>query len=471
MSKNKIKPEGSDKPISIWEKSSEQDRQSIEEYSSLYRQFLTQAKTERAVGSYVVDMVKKAGFTDFTDMGLGRKVGPVGGYLRHHGKLLGLFVPGKRDFGEGFNLVVAHGDAPRLDLKPRCVYEESGFGLLKSNLYGGLKKFQWLARPLALWGFAALSDGREVEFRLGEEPGDPVVTITDILPHLDRKVQREKKLAEAFPAEKLNVLAASIPLGQPDDKNRLKRAVLKIMEDRWGLKEDDLISSEVEIVPAGPALEVGLDASMVGSYAQDDRLSVYAATRALLEAKEPERPLLLIVFDREEIGSYGSTGAETNFVERLAAAAFLAQGRELAWHAVQTALARSRALSADVEAGTDPTFKEVHDELNAARLGFGPCLVRYTGGAGKYGASEARAEYMALIRRVLDGAGITWQSTLLGKQEEGGGGTVALSLAANGMSIVDCGAPVLSMHSPFEISSKADVWMTYRALLAFFRHV
>ncbi|MDR1395324.1 MAG: aminopeptidase [Deltaproteobacteria bacterium] len=448
----------------LWDRLTPAAREDMEKLALEYRTFLTEAKTERAVSRLILDQVRKAGFEDLAGPG---RFGQ-GGYLSHHGKLLGLYVPGT-DFSGGFNLVVAHGDAPRLDLKPRCLYEDGGLGLLKSNLYGGLKKFQWLARPLALWGLAVLKDGRQVDIRFGEDPADPVLTITDILPHLDSKVQRDKKLTEAFPAERLNVLAASRPEGPVSDKTRLKKAVRSILRKKWGLEEEDLISSEMELVPAGPAREVGLDGSLIGGYGQDDRLSVFLAVKALLNSPKPARPLLLIIFDREEIGSYGSTGAETNFPVRLAAAALEASGLDCGWRPVTEMLARSRCLSADVEAGLDPTFKEVHDVINAARLGYGPCLVRYTGGAGKYGASEARAEYMALIRRIFDENKIFWQSTLLGKQEYGGGGTVALSLAYNGLSVADCGAPVLSMHSPFEITSKADIWMTGRALEIFFQ--
>jgi aspartyl aminopeptidase len=461
-----------DQGRTIWERLTAAELEGVEALSARYRAFLSEAKTERTLGALLLEKVKAAGYRD---LALGGRA-PKGGYLQHHGKLLGLFAPGSAPVTEGFNLIVAHGDAPRLDLKPRCLYEDGALAMIKSNLYGGLKKFQWLARPLALWGFCALKDGRRVEVRLGEDPSDPVLTITDILPHLDRKVQREKKLIDAFPAEKLNVLAASIPLGGEEGeggaakgKHPVKANVLKILESRWGLAEDDLISSELELVPAGPAREVGLDRSMVGGYAQDDRLSVFCAMEALLGLSKPKRPSLVIIFDREEIGSYGSTGAETNFASRLAAAAFAASGLEPRWSEVQAALAKTSALSADVEAALDPTFKEVHDDLNAGKLGLGPCVVRYTGSAGKYGASEARAEYMAYIRRIFDEAGVIWQSTLLGKQEEGGGGTVAAALAWHGVSIVDCGAPVLSMHSPFEITSKADLWMTAKALSVFLR--
>jgi aspartyl aminopeptidase len=296
-----------------------------------------------------------------------------------------------------------------------------------------------------------------------------VLTVTDILPHLDRKVQREKKLLDAFPAEKLNVLAASVPAGGTEEKHRLKKAVFGILRDRWGIAEDDLLSSELEIVPAGPARSVGLDGSFIGAYGQDDRLSVYAMLRAFLDAGKAARPTILFLVDREEIGSRGATTASTRFLERFAARVMEASGSDPSHRKVLEALALSRALSADVEAGTDPTFKEVMDELNAAKLAFGPCVTRYTGGAAKYGASEAGAEYMALVRRIYDEAGVVWQSSLLGRQEEGGGGTVAMDMADFGMGVVDSGAPVLSMHSPFEISCKADVWMTYRAYSAFYR--
>ncbi|MDR1035059.1 MAG: aminopeptidase [Deltaproteobacteria bacterium] len=456
-----------DEPLNIWDRTGPEDRERIEKHANDYIRFLTEGKTERKVFELVLGRLESEGFTD---MAGGAKVAR-GGYLKHLGKLLGAYVPGKSGPEGGFNIVVAHGDSPRLDLKPRCVYEDGQLAMLKSNLYGGLKKYQWLARPVAIWGFSALKDGRTVDFRFGEDPEGPVLTITDILPHLDRKVQREKKLTEAFPAERLNVLAASLPIEDREAKGRIKKAVFKLLEDRWGVKEDDLVSSEIEIVPAGPALPVGLDGSFIGGYGQDDRLSVYAMTRAFVEAENPDRPLVLLLVDREEIGSRGATTASTRFLERLAASAFEASGVPPRYHAVLEALAASSCISADVEAGTDPTFKEVTDELNSSRLTYGPCVTRYTGGAGKYGASEAGAEFMAKIRAVYDNAGIVWQSSLLGKQEEGGGGTVAQDLADFGMGVVDSGAPVLSMHSPFEISSKADVWMTYKAYLAFYRSV
>jgi aspartyl aminopeptidase len=453
-----------DEKLGVWDRVGPREREEIEAFSEGYMAFLSKCKTERKVVSWLLDLFGAKGFEDLSKSPSRPK---AGGFLLHHGKALGLFVPGKGDLKDGFNIVVAHGDSPRLDLKPRCVYEDGGLGLLKSNLYGGLKKFQWLARPVALWGFSTLKDGRSFDFTFGEDPSEPVLTITDILPHLDRKVQRDKRLPEAFPAERLNILAGSLPDPDREAKNRVKAALLGLLERKWGLAEDDLISSEIEVVPAGPARPVGLDGSFVGGYGQDDRLSVYAAAKALLAQGDPQRPLLLVVFDREEIGSQGSAGAQSNFMLRLAGAAFQAMGESGCWHGVMAALANSRAVSADVEAGTDPTFKEVSDELNAGRLGFGPCVIRYTGGAGKYGASEAGSEYMARVRRVLDDEGLIWQSSLLGKQEEGGGGTVAYYLANLGMGIVDCGAPLLSMHSPFEISSTADVWMTQRAYGAF----
>ncbi|MDR2405357.1 MAG: aminopeptidase [Deltaproteobacteria bacterium] len=464
--KTKETKNNSEEKLSIWDKVSPQELKEIEEFSVGYRDFLTQCKTERKVVQYILKLAEKAGFVDLAKKPTKIK---VGGYLQHHNKVLGLFVPGRKDPQEGFNLIVAHGDSPRLDLKPRCVYEDGSFGLLKTNLYGGLKKFQWLTRPVAIWGFSTLKDGRTLDFTFGEDDSDPVLTITDILPHMDRKIQREKRLTEAFPAERLNVLASSIPVKEKEGKNRLKQALFKILEDKWGLKEDDLLSSEIEVVPQGPARSVGLDGSFVGGYGQDDRLSVYTALQAILANPKPDKPLLLVVFDREEIGSYGPAGAQSNFIVRLAGAAFQAMEEKGCWHDVMAGLANSSGLSADVEAGSDPTFKEVIDELNSAKLGFGPCVTRYTGGAGKYGASEASSEYMAKIREVLDSEKIIWQSSLIGKQEEGGGGTVAYNLSHYGMNIVDSGAPLLSMHSPFEISSKADLWMTFKSYRAFYK--
>ncbi len=451
----------------IWEELDEASLAQAETLGQGLRQFLTQAKTERTV---IKELSQRAEALGLTDLAKSKGRAPKGGYLVHQGKLIGLFIPGRQSPAEGFNIIAAHGDSPRLDLKPRCVYEDaaSGFGLLKTNLYGGLKKFQWLTRPLALWGFCALKDGRQVEIRLGEDLSDPVLTINDLLPHLDRNVQRGKKISEAIAAEKMNVIGASIPLGSSEDKNRLKLAVLKILNDRWGLVEEDLISSELELVPAGPAREVGLDSSLIGAYGQDDRLAVFAAFEALVQTRKAQRPALFLVYDREEIGCYGSTGAAGgNFLDTLAARAFEAAGLEPRWRDVRAALTASNGLSADVEAALDPDYKEVHEELNAARLGHGPCLVRYTGSAGKYGASEAGAEYVARFRAALAQAQVLWQSSLLGKQEEGGGGTEALYLAAYGLNIIDCGPPVLAMHSPFEISSKADLLMTVRAYAAF----
>lgn len=458
------------KPRLIWDEMNPEAYKEADKLAGRYMDFLTKAKTERAVVTEVIGRAETAGLVDLNGAKV-KKATSKGGWLAHHGKAVGLLVPGRKSPEDGFNLIVAHGDSPRLDLKPKCVYEESapGFGMLRTNLYGGLKKFQWLARPLALWGFCALADGRHIDIVFGEDPKDPVLTVPDLLPHLDRKAQRDKKISEAIVADKMNLLAASIPLGSPEDKDRLKLAVLKILNDRWGITEEDLISSEMEIVPAGPAREVGLDASLIGGYGQDDRMPVFCALEALLSREKSERPTLVVVYDREEIGSYGSAGASGNFIELLAARAFEAAGLKPSWAAVTRALQATCALSADVEAAIDPDYKEVHEELNSAHMGRGPCLVRYTGGAGKYGASEAGAEYMARIRGVFNKAEVIWQSSIIGKQEEGGGGTVALYLADYGMNIVDCGPPVLAMHSPFEISSKADLLMTVRAYAAFMR--
>ena len=282
------------KPRLVWDELNPAGRRAAETLAREYLDFLTRSKTERAVVRNVRQKLEAGGFAD---LGLARGWVKSGGFLCHHQKLLGLWRPGQAGPESGFNIIVTHGDSPRLDLKPKCVYEESGpgLGLLRTNLYGGLKKYQWLARPLALWGFCALKDGRTVDLVFGEDPRDPVLTVPDLLPHLDRKVQREKKMGEAVAAEKMNLLAAALPLGKPEDKDRLKLAVLKILHDRWGLTEEDLISSELEIVPAGPAREVGLDGAMMGGYGQDDRLSVFAALSAVLSTPSPRRPTLVVI--------------------------------------------------------------------------------------------------------------------------------------------------------------------------------
>ncbi|MBF0530112.1 MAG: aminopeptidase, partial [Deltaproteobacteria bacterium] len=319
-----------------------------------------------------------------------------------------------------------------------------------------------------LHGYVVKDDGREIDLVIGENDDDPVLTISDLMPHLARKVQADKKVNEAFPGEKLNLIVGCLPLGDDETKNRFKLAVLNLLHQKYGLVEADFISAEMEVVPAGPARDVGLDRGLIGGYGHDDRICAYASLQAILQAAKPSRSLVALFVDREETGSDGATGAKSRFLESLVADLLEKSGQAPTSVALRKTLLNTKAISADVEGAIDPDFQDVHEKNNAARLGYGPCVTRYTGSGGKYGASEAPAQYMGWLRGVFRRRDILWQSSLLGKIDEGGGGTVAMFLAKHGLEIVDCGPSLLGMHSPFEIASKADLYMAIKAYQAFY---
>ncbi|MEW6262398.1 MAG: aminopeptidase [Thermodesulfobacteriota bacterium] len=452
------------KPVLVWDKLDAARRKAAWKLAEDYKTFLNAAKTEREAAREIIRRAEAAGFEPLSAAGASPKRHSV-----HLGKLAALTVSGRRPVTDGLRLIIAHIDAPRLDLKPKPLYEDVDLVFLKTHYYGGLKKYQWLSRPLALHGFVVKDDGRTVDLVIGEDPGEPVLTIADLLPHLARKVQSDKKVNEAFPGEKLNLLVGSLPLGDDEVKNRFKLAILDLLHKRWGLVEEDFISAEFEAVPAGPARDVGLDGGLMGGYGQDDRLCAWAGLTALIEAGQTDHTLAAVFVDKEEIGSDGATGARTRHLEALAADLLEKSGQAPTSAAVRKTLMNTKAISADVEGALDPDYQEVHEKNNAARLGYGPCLTRYTGGGGKYGASEAPAEFMGWLRGVFKKAGVIWQSSLLGRIDEGGGGTVAMFLARYGLEVVDCGPPLLAMHSPFEISAKSDLYMTVRAYRAFYQ--
>jgi len=340
---------------------------------------------------------------------------------------------------------------------------------LKTHYYGGIKKYQWLARPLALHGKVILQDGTELEFRIGEDESDPVFTIADLLPHLARKIQGEKKVSEAFEGEKLNLLVGSIPLGDSKVKERFKLAIINYLNEKYGMTEEDFSSAELEVVPAGKAKDLGFDRSLVGAYGHDDRSSVYTSLEAIMELEEVQRTALACFYDKEEIGSEGSTGAKSRFFELVISNILELQGKEANVSNILEVLANSRAISADVNGALDPDYQEVHEKRNAARIGYGICVTKFTGSGGKYHSSDAHAEYLAWLRRLFNRNNVVWQTGELGKIDEGGGGTIAKFLASYGMNIVDCGTPLLSMHSPFEIASKADLYMTKKAFKVFWK--
>ena len=453
------------KPKSCWEEySAPGRRKDMDALAGEYLAFLTRCKTERETVAWVREAAEKAGFAE----GVARDRA----MFELRGKTIVLARAGKKLLRQGFRLLGAHGDTPHLDLKQRPLLENGFVAQAKTHYYGGILKHQWLARPLALHGVVALKSGAVIPVRLGEDPGEPVFAIADLLPHLAQK-QMEKKVSEAFEAEKLNILVGHAP-ATASGKARsgegkaepVKRMVLELLHGRFGIREEDLFSAELHAVPAGPARPVGLDGSLLGGYGQDDRICVFSALKAFLTETGPAHPQVLVVWDKEEIGSEGSTGAKSRFFE------YCLQELMEAWDPgtrLSSVFYASRAVSGDVHAAMDPDFQDLHDTLNAARLGYGPCFSKFTGHRGKVGANDAHAEYVAWFRALLDKAKVPWQMAELGKVDQGGGGTVAKHLAEYGMDIIDLGPALLSMHSPWEISSKADLYATVLAYRAFFR--
>lgn len=439
------KKEHDAKRVSGWQVLTGRDKE-IEAYCGGYLTFLSRVKTEREAVTYLKGRPAK-----------GLRM------VENRGKAIALCRKGTAPLAEGVRIIVAHLDSPRLDLKANPLYEDTDLAMLKTHYYGGIKKYQWLARPLALHGVVVKEDGRVVEIVIGEDPADPCFTIEDLLPHLAAKVHSEKKVSEAFQGEKLNIVFGARPdLDQKEDKT--KHRILKLLQDRYGIVEQDFVSADIEIVPAGPAREVGLDRALIGAYGQDDRVCAWAAYTALRDAKTLPFSSVTLLVDKEEIGSEGNTGAKSIFLEEV-----LWQLAE-AWKeriVPSRVLYRSRAISGDVNGALDPDYPEVHEKTNAARLGYGVCVTKFTGARGKAGSSEAHAEYMAWVRAILNRRGIPWQTGELGKVDEGGGGTVAKYLAEYGMDIVDMGPALLSMHAPFELASKVDVYATHLAYQAF----
>ncbi|MFH1059583.1 MAG: aminopeptidase [Pseudomonadota bacterium] len=465
LSKKELKALGEKlllQPKSIWEQADQKTRQAIFSLAEEYKAFLSQAKTERLAAEFIRQAAEKAGFKP-----LGGKAKGGRFWAGQAGKTMALAVLGQRPLSEGLRILGSHIDAPRLDLKMHPLVENQDLAFLKTHYYGGIKKYQWFARPLSIVGVICTTDGRTATINIGDAPDDPVFTVLDLLPHLSRKSQDPKKVGEAFDGERMNLVVGGLSLDGADNGDKIKLAVLKLLNDRYGVNEADLISAELEIVPAGPARDVGLDRALVGAYGQDDRASAFGSLRAMLEITKPAVTCLSIFYDKEEIGSEGMTSAQSRWLEHLVAGLMEAAGEKADYLSVSRVLANSKALSADVNGALDPDYPEVHDKYNAARLGYGVCLTKYTGHGGKYGASDANAEYVAWLRGVWDAAGVAWQAAGMGKVDEGGGGTIAKHWAVYGMDIVDVGPSMLSMHSPFEVLHKADIWASVQAYKAF----
>jgi aspartyl aminopeptidase len=434
----------------------------VHEFNAGYIDFLTSAKTEREAIDYIVGKARQKGFKDFDqvqELKPGDKL-----IITQKGKICALLVMGKRPLEEGINMVASHVDSPRLDLKARPVYEADGLVLLKTHYYGGIKKYQWVSMPLALHGIVVKKDGSKVNVCIGEKEDDPVFTIADLLPHL-AKDQMEKKASEAVSGESLNAMAASIPLKDEDSEN-IKRYFMQLLKQYYDIEEDDFTSAELELVPACAAREVGLDRSMVGAYGQDDRVSAYTSLQAVLEVNKPERTALCLFVDKEEIGSTGNTGLQSLVIENIMAEVLQKTGQDN-YFMLRKSLAASYALSADVNAAVDPNYPEVFEKMNCSFLSQGVVLTKYTGSRGKSESNDANPEFLGAMRALFDKNEVVWQVGELGKVDLGGGGTVARYMAYYGMEVVDCGVAVMGMHSPFEVTSKADVYMAYKAYRAF----
>jgi aspartyl aminopeptidase len=446
----------------LWDKLTEEQRAEVLAYAEKYKVFLHTFRTERMVVNHFVERCKAAGFADFASAGAGPKV-----YFANRGKIMAVAVRGKRPILDGVRLITSHVDSPRLDLKLNPLYEDTGMAYLKTHYYGGVKKYHWLSRQLAICGTIVKSDGTPVEINIGLDPKDPVFTIPDLLPHLAKK-QMEQKASDFVPAENLNVIVGSIPYPDKNTDDRVKLAILDRLNREFGITEEDLITAEIQIVPADPVRDAGLDRSFIVGYGQDDRICAYASLTAILEAREPELTAVAVFYDKEEIGSEGNTSAKSNFLEHFLLDLMAGAGVEPTTLNLHKLLANTRALSADVTAGVDPNFAEVHDKRNSAKMGYGIGFKKYTGHGGKYMASDANAEHASWVRRLFNKNDVSWQVAGIGKIDEGGGGTVAKFLANIGVDIIDCGPPLLGMHSPMEVSSKDDLWMCQKAFKVFF---
>lgn len=448
-----------------WDRLEEKEKDEVFRFAEGYKLFLDRAKTEREAVQEIIKAAKEAGFGE--PLRAAGKTRQKKFFFLNKEKSVALAILGRAPLSEGARIVVSHIDSPRIDLKQNPLYEEADMAFLRTHYYGGIKKYQWVTIPLAIHGLIIKEDGSRVNLQLGEDPKDPVFVINDLLPHLSGKIQDPKKISEAIEGEKLTVLAGSLPFPDAEAKERIKLHILELLHQKYGLVEEDFVSAELELIPAMKPRDVGFDRSLVGAYGQDDRASAYTSLQATLAVPNPPRTVISLFVDKEEIGSEGNTGAKSLFLENVVRALIENAGLPVSEALLKQILANSRALSADVDAAMDPNYPEVHEKQNAGKLGYGVCLEKFTGHRGKAGASDARAEYVGEIRKIFNANNIAWQMTEIGKVDEGGGGTVAKYLAVYGMDIIDCGPPVLSMHSPYEITSKADIYQTYKAYRAF----
>lgn len=439
---------------------SQEETDKADAFCEEYKNFLNKAKTEREAVVYVLEKAKKNGFVEFDrakKYNAGDKV-----YYNNRGKSIILAVIGKKGLENGTRLSAAHIDSPRLDMKQNPLYEDTEIAFFKTHYYGGVKKYQWTAIPLSLHGVIVKRDGTKAYVNVGEDDNDPKFVVTDLLPHLAAE-QMKRTLADGIRGEELNILIGSRPFKDDEASEKVKLNIMNILFEKYGIIESDFLSAELEAVPAFKSCDIGFDRSMIGSYGHDDRVCAYPAAEAIFNIENPEYTAITVLTDKEEIGSDGNTGLNSSYLKYFVAD--LANTQGVNYH---TVLSNTHCLSADVNAAFDPTFPDVSERRNASYINKGVVITKYTGSRGKAGTSDASAEYMGKIRSMLDGAEVVWQSGELGKVDAGGGGTVAMYLAALNIDVVDLGVPVLSMHAPFEVVSKLDVYMAYRAFKTFF---
>ena len=448
-----------------WKRTTEDQKKEIFEYCDKYTKFLNNGKTEREIVAEAKKTADEQGFKDiyeYETLTPGEK-----GYYINHDKSMYLAVIGEESIENGINIIGAHGDSPRLDLKPNPLYEDNGFAYFKTHYYGGIKKYQWTTIPLAIHGVIVKTNGEKIRICIGEKDEDPIFTITDLLPHLAQE-QMEKKLKEGIEGENLNLLIGSIPFNSDEIEEKVKLNILNILNEKYGITEEDFLSSEIELVPAFKARSMGFDGSLVAAYGQDDKICVFTSLTALMEIENPKKTAVCIISDKEEIGSMGNTGMESHVFDTFISEILnkLNCNRP---NLLEKVFCNSKMLSADVDAGLDPIYSYVSEKNNASYLGRGVGISKYTGARGKSGGSDANAEFVAYVRNVFEKNDIRYQIAELGKVDVGGGGTIAYILANKGVDVIDCGVPVLSMHAPYEVTSKFDVYEAFKAYKAFWR--
>lgn len=453
-----------------WKGYTKKEQKELNKLSREYKEFLDEGKTERECVKKAVRMAEDAGYKNLADIVASGKKLKAGDKVYSVGmkKMVSLFQIGKKPLEDGMAILGAHIDSPRLDIKQNPLYEDGGFAYLDTHYYGGIKKYQWVTLPLAIHGVIAKKDGTVVEVSIGEEESEPVFCVTDLLIHLAGE-RMEKKANKVIEGEELDILFGSMPL-KDDEKDAVKRSVLQILKEKYDMEEEDFLSAELEVVPAGKSRDSGIDESMIMGYGQDDRVCAFTSLRAMLDVEGTEHTTCCLLVDKEEIGSVGATGMRSRTFENTLAELMSCMGEynELAF---RRCLSNSKMLSSDVSAAFDPTFKAVYEPKNAAYFGQGMVFNKYTGSRGKSGSNDANAEYIAAIRKVLDNRKVAYQTAELGKVDVGGGGTIAYIMALYGMEVVDCGVAVLNMHAPWEVVSKADVYETMKGYVAFLEDV